>query len=231
MLGPIDYLIWCAGLAAAIYLVVYSLARGQFFRYLSLHAYILLTAITSLAQFFILRDYGFSSRQYLYTYYYSDCLLTVLLYLVVMGLYSHVFRELNASRYVRGATVLLLLGVAGFSYLVVRHNAHNLTGKFVLEISQNLYFVGAVLTYGLWFVVMKLRETRARLIQLVLALGIYFSAFAALYAMRNLFPKVEILHAIPPILGVWLPLAWAYTLTKIPETARLAPATLAAEIR
>jgi hypothetical protein len=114
---------------------------------------------------------------------------------------------------------------------VVRHNQHNLTGKFVLELSQNLYFVGAVLTYGLWVAVLKLRETRARLIQLVLAMGVYFSAFAALYALRNMFPNFAFLHGIPPLLGVWLPMAWAYTLTRIPEEARLAPSALAAEAR
>jgi hypothetical protein len=231
MLSPFDYGLWCAGFLVEVYLVVWSIARRQFFRYLSLQAYVILLAITSLAQFFVLRDYGFSSHQYLYTYYYSDCLLTVALYLVVMGLYSHVFQELKASRYVRVATVMLLLGVAGFSYVVVRHNAHNLTGKFVLEISQNLYFVGAVLTYGLWVAVLKLRETRARLIQLVLALGVYFSAFAALYALRNLFPNFALLHGIPPLVGLWLPMAWTYALTRIPEEARLAPSAVAAEAR
>jgi hypothetical protein len=231
MLSPFDYLIWSTGFLAGIYVVVCSLARKQFTRYLSVQVYILVTVAASVVQFVTLREYGFTSHQYMYAYYYGDCLLTVLLYLVVMGLYSHVFQELKASRYVRVAAVLLLLGVAGFSYVVVRHNAHNLTGKFVLEISQNLYFVGAVLTYGLWVAVLKLRETRARLIQLVLAMGVYFSAFAALYALRNMFPNLAFLHGIPPLLGVWLPVAWAYTLTRIPEEARLAPSALAVEAR
>ena len=36
------------------------------------------------------------------------------------------------------------------------------------------YFVGVVLTYLLWGAILKLRETRTRLIQLVLALGDLF---------------------------------------------------------
>lgn len=231
MLGPFDYAIWCAGLLAEVYIVVCLFARREFSKYLSLQAYVLVTALTTVVHFVVLREFGFASAQYRYVYYYSELLLTVLLYLVVMGLYWHVFRELGASRYVRAATVLLLAGVAGFSYLVVRHNANNLTGKFALEISQNLYFVGAVLTYGLWGVVLKLRETRARLVQLVLALGVYFSAFALLYALRNMFPHLELLHAIPPVVGLWLPAAWAYTFTRIPEEARLAPSEMAAEAR
>jgi hypothetical protein len=231
MLGPFDYAIWCAGFLVGVYVVMCSIAKKQFVNYLSLNAYVLVTALVSLAQFLALRDFGFSSMQYRYTYYYTECLLTVLLYLVIMGLYSHVFREMGARRYVRVATVLLLLGVAGFSYLVVRHDAGSLSGKFALEISQNLYFVGAVLTYGLWSVVMRLRETRTRLVQLVLALGVYFSAFAAVYALRNMFPHFALLNSIPPLLGVWLPASWAYTFTRIPEEARLAPSELAVEIR
>ena len=94
--------------------------------------------------------------------------------------------------------------------------------------SQNLYFVGVVLTYLLWGAILKLRETRMRLIQLVLALGIYFSADAMAYALRNLFPSLEpvVLRWIPPIMGVWLPLAWAYTMAKVSEDSRLAPARL-----
>jgi hypothetical protein len=231
MLGPFDYAIWCAGFLAGVYVVVCCIAKKQFVTYLSLNAYIVVTALASLAQFFVLRDFGFSSMQYRYTYYYSECLLTVLLYLIIMGLYSRVFRELSASRYVRVASVLVFFGVAGFSYMVVRHNVGHLSGKFALEISQNLYFVGAVLTYGLWGVVLKLRETRARLVQLVLALGIYFSAFAAVYALRNMYPHSAMLNNIPPILGVWLPASWAYTFTRIPEEAQLAPSELVAEIR
>ncbi|HKW89977.1 MAG TPA: hypothetical protein VJN21_14595, partial [Candidatus Acidoferrales bacterium] len=81
----------------------------------------------------------------------------------------------------------------------------------------------------LWGAILKLRETRTRLVQLVLALGIFFSADAATYALRNLFPTFqgEFLKFIPPLLGAFLPLAWAYTFTKIPEEARLLTARLA----
>jgi hypothetical protein len=79
---------------------------------------------------------------------------------------------------------------------------------------------------------MKLRETRTRLIQLVLALGIYFSATAGTYALRNLFPHLEVsvLHVIFPILGVWLPAAWSYTFLRVSDEARLMPAQLSVKL-
>jgi hypothetical protein len=57
---------------------------------------------------------------------------------------------------------------------------------------------------------------------------VYFSAYAALYALRNLFPDVAFFRALVPVVGTWLPLAWAYTFTKVPESARLATARLVA---
>jgi MFS family permease len=97
-----------------------------------------------------------------------------------------------------------------------------------MELSQNLYFVGLVLTYILWGAVMKLRETRTRLIQLVLSLGVFFSAFAASYALGNLYPTCTLWRYVAPILGICLPAAWAYTFSQITEDARLAVASVAA---
>jgi hypothetical protein len=99
---------------------------------------------------------------------------------------------------------------------------------FVVELSQNLYFVGLVLTYVLWGAILKLRETRAQLVQLVLSLGIYFSLFAANYAIRNLYPPVSpVAIALLQVLGCFLPGAWAYAFLRLSSHARLTPSNLA----
>ena len=140
---------------------------------------------------------------------------------------------MNVSRYIRSAAVILLVATALFSYAVVRENKDHLTSRFVVELGQNLHFSGVVLTYLLWGAILKLRETRTRLIQLVLALGVYFSATAGVYALRNLFPGLQpsVLRWMPPLIGTWLPLAWAYTFYKVPEDARLTTARLLARAR
>jgi peptidoglycan/LPS O-acetylase OafA/YrhL len=142
-----------------------------------------------------------------------------------------VFRDMRVSAYIRVATVLLLVGTAWFSYMVVKDNIDHLKSRFVVELGQNMYFVGVVLTYLLWGAVMKTRESRARLVQLILALGIYFSANAAAYALRNIFPGLQAVKMVLPLMGTLLPLAWAYTFTKIPEGTRLATARLVARAR
>lgn len=229
MLGPFDYFVWIVSLALEVFVVVFSITRRQFLRYLPLNLYMLADALFTVGTFYIVMEYGLRSVTYSYFYYYGDSLLTILLYFCVFGLYQHVFEEMEASKYVRAASLMLLLGTAVVSFLIVRQNQDHLTGRFVVELSQNLYFVGLVLVYILWGAVMKLRETRTRVIQLVLTLGIYFSAYSATYALRNLFPDLILVRTIlPPLVGTWLPLAWACTLWRVPEEARLATARLAA---
>jgi hypothetical protein len=75
---------------------------------------------------------------------------------------------------------------------------------------------------------MQLRETRVRIVQLVLALGVFFSAHAVFYAARHLFPSTVMqVPWVASLLGISLPLAWAYTFTMVPEEARLETARVA----
>jgi len=229
MLGPADYFVWILSFGLEIFVVVFSLARRQLVRYLTLNMYMLAVALRTAGSFYFIRCYGLRSQAYGYFYYDSDLLLTILLYFVVFSLYQYVFEEMKASKYVRAASLMLLSGTALVSFLIVRQSQDHLTGRFVVQLSQNLYFVGLVLMYILWGAVMKLRETRTRVIQLVLALGIYFSAYSATYALRNIFPDLSLARTIlPPLVGTWLPFAWACTLWRVPEEARLATTRLVA---
>ena len=200
-------------------------------RYFTLLLYISASLILSGTRTFIFVRYGYTSVQYFYFYYFSDALLTIFLYFALMGLYSLVFQELGAKQHLRLGATLLLGVTAWFSYQVVIGSTDKLLTRFVVELSQNLYFVGVVLTYLLWGAMMKLREARTRLIQVVLALGVYFSVFAATYALRNLYPQFLIWQYTPPLMALLLPLSWAYTFMKVPEEARLATARVAASNR
>jgi len=212
--------------------VVCAIKRGAFRRYLFLNLYMSAEVVASVVRFEILHKYGFQSLTYAYFYYYSDALLTILLFLTLSSLYSDVFRELNAERYVQMGAVALLAGTALFSFAVVEQASGKILSHFVFEMSQNLYFVGLILTYILWAAILKLRETRTRLIQLVLSLGVYFSLYAANYALRNLYPSAEAIFVVlNPLIGCFLPFAWAYAFWRLPEEARLAPAGLAVNHR
>lgn len=209
--------------------VVCALHRKVFRRYFFLNLYMVLCVCASLGRFRILTQDGLTSLSYRYFYFYSDALLTIVLFFALISLYGYVLEELKVERYVRLGAVVLLAGTAWFSYSVVSQSSHRIMTYFAFELSQNLYFVGLVLTYALWGTVLKMRESRTLLVQLVLSLGIYFSAAAASYALSNLYPSLYAASAvkIEPIMGCLLPLSWAYAFWRVPDEARLAPAQLA----
>jgi uncharacterized membrane protein YgdD (TMEM256/DUF423 family) len=208
--------------------VVCAIAKHSFRRYLFLNLYMAASFLINIGRYQVLNHFGLQSMQYGYFYMYSDALLTIFLYFALISLYVHVFDEMKVESMVRLTAVLLLAGTALFSYGVVEQSSRRFLTHFVFELSQNLYFVGLVLTYLLWGAILKLRETRTRLIQLVLSLGIYFSVFAATLAMRNLFPNLQVVwEYIAPLFGCLLPLSWAYAFWRLPEESRLATGRLA----
>jgi hypothetical protein len=226
--GPFASLIWLLGFLAEAAVLVCAFKKHAVRRYFLLNLYIAGLIASDIGRYWVLADYGFRSKQYQYFYFYSDAVLTIFLYFALSTLYTHVFSELKAEKYVKMGTVLLLAGTALFTYSVVVQSSAKLVTHFVIELSQNLYFVGLVLTYVLWAAILKLRETRTRLVQLVLSLGVYFSLFAANYAIRNLYPSMSsVFVPLVQVFATFLPLAWAYAFWRLPEDARLAPSRLA----
>jgi hypothetical protein len=230
MPGPLGYAIWFLGTLLEAIVVVCALRRSLFKRYFFLNLYMLLSAVVSVGRFRVLAHVhnNLSSPEYRYFYFYSDAVLTIVLFLGLISLYVLVFEEMKVERYVRLGAVVLLAGTSWFSYAVVSQSSARILTHFAFELSQNLYFVGLILTYVLWGAILKLRETRAHVVQLVLSLGIYFSAFAASYSLSNLQPNLYSYVAyMVPIMGCLLPLSWAYSFWSISDKARLVPSRLA----
>jgi hypothetical protein len=228
MPGSAGYAIWFLGLLLEACVVVCAVRKKVFRRYFFLNLYMLLELVVSLGRYRVLLRNGLGSDTYRYFYFYSDAVLTIALFFSLISLYVFVFEELQVERYVRFGAIALLAGTCWFSYEVVNQSSHRILTYFCFELSQNLYFVGLVLTFLLWGAILKLRETRALLVQLVLSLGVYFSALAAGYALTNLSPRTEqSLILLVPAMGCLLPLSWAYAFWRVPDGARLTPARLA----
>ena len=228
-LGSAEMFIWYLGTALELAFVVCSIARRSFFTYFFLNIYMLLSVLADVARWQALRMYGFDSDQYMQCYYYTDALLTVILYVLLISLYSRVFGELRFAKHMKLAAVVLLLGTAGFSYAVVAQQGTRLAHYFVIaELSQNLYFVGMILTYLLWGAVLKLRETRTRLVQMVLSLGLVFQRLRRQLRLVNVAPEVRVVKYASPLLGCLLPPVLVRYDDAHSEDARLTPAQLVA---
>jgi hypothetical protein len=228
MPGSVANFLWCLGTLLELCFVVCSLVRKSFGRYFFLNLYFILSVLASAARFLTMNSYGTDSDRYSSTYFYTDALLTLALFVALISLYSHVFGELGFSKQIRFGAVLLLLGTAAFSYGVVRQSEGRLSTSFAYQLSQNLYFVGLVLTYILWGAVLKLREARTRLVQIILALGLYFSAYAASYALLNLADKFAVIQYLSQLLACLLPLSLSITMLRHTEDSRIATAPLVA---
>src|SRR4029077_20327514 len=107
--GSVELFIWYIGTALELAFVVCSIARKSFFTYFFLNLYMLLDVLAEIARWLVLEKYGQKSDQYMGCYYYTDALLTVGLYVVLISLFSRVFGELRFAKHMRLAAVVLLL--------------------------------------------------------------------------------------------------------------------------
>ncbi|HEV2490152.1 MAG TPA: hypothetical protein VGT03_10120 [Candidatus Acidoferrales bacterium] len=228
MFTTFDYILSFLGTAAPIYIVIRLAIHRELSRYFAIAFYSASAVAASIGLFAIMEIHGFSSPQYLYFYYYSESTLAILLYFVVLGFLRQLFEDLGTEIYVRIGGILLLSATALVSFLMVEGHKDYMTSRFVVELGRNLNFLGVVLTFLLWAAMMKSHETRARMTQLALALGIYFCSFALSYGLRLSHPEWQLLKTLPPILSTWLHWSWAYTFTKLPEEARLVTLRVAA---
>src|SRR5258708_40295659 len=146
MPSGIALVIWIVGMCAGVCFVSCSILRASFLKYFFLNLYIILSLCADLLRQFVLRFYGLDSPEYGYAYYYTDCLLTVALFVAVISLASRVFGELNLGRYVRLVAVLLLPGTTAFSFAVVAQSPHRLSTLLAFQLSPTLYFLALLLT-------------------------------------------------------------------------------------
>src|SRR6202162_4140 len=228
MLDPVDRMIWLAVFAVELCCVICLFKKRALTRYFTLALYLATSIAVEVGRYLILTAAGITSDAYIYFYYYSDALLTICLFFVLMSFYSLVFSEMGVSKLVRLGAMLLLGGTALISYHIVASSSEKMVTRFVFELSQNLYFVGVVLTYLLWGAMAKLRENRTRVLQLVLSMGVYVSLSAGSYALNNLYPNHGFWRYYFPITSMWLPLSWAYTFLKVTDDARLSTARVLA---
>ena len=227
-LDPVDYALLLAGFCVHLCSLICLVRKGALPRYFTLVLYLCCSISTGVGRCIILNTAGFNSNTYVYFYFYSDALLILCLYFILMSLYSHVFEEMGVGKMLRASAMLILAGTAGISYYMIAASSDRLVTRFVVDLAQNLYFVGVVITYLLWGAMMKMRENRTRLMQLVLSMGAYVSLFATSFAFGNL-------HALPafsryyfPLMDMLLPASWIYTFVRVPEDARMATARVVA---
>src|SRR5258708_28635580 len=135
----------CDGLALTF--LVLSAWKGSTRRYLYLNLYSASMLASSAVRQVVLHSYGFRSKKYFYTYYVSDLILTILLYMVILSVFEIILRDSALRRRARMAFLSCFAIVATMSYFAISSSFSSLNyGGYIVELQQNMYFASVVLT-------------------------------------------------------------------------------------
>ncbi len=218
MVGTYDLVIEVLGAVLALGVVVISARQGFFKRYLFLNVYLLTNVVFTSGCYYVRSLYGYTSLEYYYFYYVGDAIPNVIGYLLIGSFFDRLLRESVFHKYVRPTLAIFFVLIVGISAFFIVGSVEHLYSEFVLELQQNLYFVGVLLTFLLWMAVSYLDVRSRRFTLLVSGLGIYFAAHAASYALRFLFSGLEApMTAVPPLAYNFMVGLWLYTFLWVPE--------------
>ena len=218
MVGTYDLVIEVLGAVLALGVVVISARQGFFKRYLFLNVYLLTNVVFTSGCYYVRSLYGYTSLEYYYFYYVGDAIPNVIGYLLIGSFFDRLLRESVFHKYVRPTLAIFFVLIVGISAFFIVGSVEHLYSEFVLELQQNLYFVGVLLTFLLWMSVNYLDVRSRRFTLLVSGLGIYFAAHAASYALRFLFSGLEApMTAVPPLAYNFMVGLWLYTFLWVPE--------------
>lgn len=220
MVPSAAYAIWMACTLIEILACGLIIVRGQLRQHLALWSYLALCVVISALRWQVLHVYGVTSREYLYSYCFSDTLLTIGLFLATMEPYRKLLpgpRARIAVRLVRfGAPILVFL----FSAALVSSGGPRVFGRFLVEFSQDLTFVTALLSLVLFYPRLWDRRAPVHVYQLIFLLGAFFLYLLAEYGLRrSAFPPPEGLTAF----GIFLLPAGVVYVFSNRATARARP--------
>jgi hypothetical protein len=208
MIALPDFVLWIGATLLAGYVAALSwrLGRSRDFPFLSL--YLVVSAFIGLSRFLVLTRLGLWSEQYHLLYHYSDSVLALLLYAVIMELYrkilpAHYWRLLR-----RGFLALLFLVALSSHAAVWRLDIHAKTTTLAYTVSQNLFIVSLALTLLLWIIVRWRNHPQEMAFRMIQVWGVYFLLLAGMYVLAAL----HLDSVVPQMAEVWLPLGLGFAI-------------------
>jgi hypothetical protein len=210
MLSRPDFALWIVGTLATAFVCGLIVLRGRLRRYRMLASFFGVSVPVDWMRLEVFRHYGSSSSQYAYIYYYSDCLLTVLLYFAVAEHFARVCDSVTARKVARIGSFLLAVCVGIFSLGLVLQSSAKLVIHFVVDYSENLYF--AAVCFGLVLFVASLWNRGVSFHDRLLAFVLvsYLALTSWQYLLRNLYPGFHSIVYTNALLWMLLLLGVAY---------------------
>ena len=218
MIGTYDLIVALLSVALSLGMVGVCLRQKVFRRYVFVNLYILVSAAHTLGTLYFIHYYGYRSITYFYFYYTGDAVGSMIGYLLIASFFDQLLRDSAFRPYIRPTLGIFFIMVVGISALFVWRNYSTLYSSFLIELQQNMFFVGVLLTFLLWLSMNYLRAESRRFVLLVSGLGIYFSAHAVNYALQFLSSGLKNgLTMVPPLAYTLMVALWLYTFWRVPE--------------
>jgi hypothetical protein len=194
MPGVVSSLLCIVVEGLALALLIVSIARKCFRRFFFVNLYAAVVLLSDGARYFALKQFGYSSPEYFYSFYITDAALVTSTYLIILSFYEVIFGKTSLRREVRLALTFFVILVAGISYVMISGmtpagNPLRFYSHLLVEFVQNMYFAAVILTVLVWISVLYLRVEDTQLRMLIAGLGISLSVQAAYYAFQNLLPQ------------------------------------------
>jgi hypothetical protein len=214
-MAPAELTLWLLTTIVGGFVVFLCVRQKVVSKFFFFTCYFAASIVVSIGRVWVLSRDGFSSAEYLYFYYYSDAVLTILLALAIwqIGARLVVGRISRETVLIGGASILFLVIFCSFSS--VGHSSSLPITHFTVEISQNIFFAAGLATLGLWTwnLINKAEDRIAT--QFVNVLVVYFAVFFLLYGLRQAkLSSLEHLGDLFSMLRAWLPLGCSFALVK-----------------
>jgi hypothetical protein len=207
-----DLSLWLFTALVDAFVVCLFVFRGLFRKFIFLNMWLLLLFTAIIVRYAVLFDFGISSQEYFYTYFYTDALITAFLFLSICELSSYLF---GTGMPRRGLMLLrfgaLIATACLSSFLWSFWSVREMNG-FILDLSVNIYLASGLVIVLLWIWKLLNRPADRLAARFVNVLLVYFSLYFLMYAGVRVAPNVPSLDAVPPMAGAWLPLGCAFAI-------------------
>jgi len=206
-----QYIVWAGATFTEVFVLVAAAQWGNFRRFWDVYLYLALSCCVSVLRAVLLHHYGLASSEYLYAYYYSDAILTLLLSAIIFRLWTRIlpFRKRKSVPFhpvwiFFAATIL-------FAYAMVHQAETKLLTRFVVELSQDLYAADLFLVVILWVAILRKKLDESAEVKLVWVLVITFTSMFVTYYSRQIAPSANAVIVLPQMAHLWLVVGLAFS--------------------
>jgi hypothetical protein len=208
------------GYALELCLLILLLSGKRLRRFPALCAYVAaLFAVDAVGRRWVLQHYGAPSKVYFYSYWLTDLLLALGVFLLVCTFFRSACRDhREVWAFVRPTLAFILLLVVGCAAAALRSNFRNLWSSYIFNFEQDLYFVCLVLNTALYLMLQRYKRGNQYLHLLVCGLGVQLAGPAAGSAFASLMHNGTILMYLSPLCFMAMMAIWTYAITRPPET-------------